>query len=905
MSPVSSKNIFNNSIKLTTSKSSTLFLICLFAFTYFQFHAQNNLVYNYTGAAQTFTVPCGVTSIQVKAWGAGGSGGGIDTYSGAIGGGGAYVTTTVAVTPGQVLTIIVGGGALGGGACLANSPGGAGGWGNGIIAGARGGNSGLQGCSGGGGGGGGGTGIFLGTTPIVVAGGGGGGSGGGNTSSGAAGGGGGQNGFAVSGCTPGVTGANGNGNGTAGGDRGNADGAGGGGGGGGYRGGTGGSPPPGCDCGGCGGGGGSSYSNGTGTIISNGSGSTPGNSTDPLLPSGIARGGISSVQGGNGYLVITYFGGDVFAQFTATNTCSGSTALLSNSSTFQGAPISGYTWDFGDGSPTSSASNPNYIYTVAGTYTVSLTVTNGFGCTNTITHPITINQTPNASYILDVPCRNPTDAVILVNNSTFANAATDVSTWIASDNFTTTSTNFSHVFASSGTFSVKLTVTSTFGCIDSITQNVNVFYKPVMQAQLSNKCFGESMTLISNSSIITNEPLTNNWTVNQTTNLTGSPVNYIYTQPGVVDVTLVTTTQNGCSDSLTQQLIVYPKPIASFTFVEKCIDVAVPFTNSSTVFSNQNSYQWLYNSNVVSTSSNYSNVFSTSGNNSITLISSDVYPTITCSDTVTNTFFVHDVPLTQFSGDTTLCAGDNILFTNGTTVQTNETINYSWSVNANQVATTTNFQSTAIQAGIYQVALTATTPFGCSDISNQNLYIYAIPAPPVLSATTPNCIADDITLSASAEPASSIVWSGPLNYNSINFTNTFPFYVNQMGTYSAFITSQYGCISPINNVNTTITNIYSFGDFEFPNVITPNNDQINDELNLIDYFRTCDDYTISIFNRWGNLVFEQNQDATVSFNGTAQSGENLPEGVYYYKLVFFSGGDLKEGTKSGFIHIVR
>ena len=110
--------------------------------------------YSFTGAVQTFVVPCGVTSINVKAWGAGGSGGGVDTYSGAIGGGGAFIQTTLAVTPGQTLSIIVGGGALGGGPCLSNSPGGAGGWGNGQIAGARGGNSGSQGCSGDGGGGG-------------------------------------------------------------------------------------------------------------------------------------------------------------------------------------------------------------------------------------------------------------------------------------------------------------------------------------------------------------------------------------------------------------------------------------------------------------------------------------------------------------------------------------------------------------------------------------------------------------------------------------------------------------------------------------------------------------------------------------------------------------------------------
>ena len=60
--------------------------------------------FNYTGAAQTFTVPAGVTSIVVDAYGAQGS-----NYSYVTGGQGARVQGTLAVTPGQVLNIYVGG----------------------------------------------------------------------------------------------------------------------------------------------------------------------------------------------------------------------------------------------------------------------------------------------------------------------------------------------------------------------------------------------------------------------------------------------------------------------------------------------------------------------------------------------------------------------------------------------------------------------------------------------------------------------------------------------------------------------------------------------------------------------------------------------------------------------------
>ena len=117
--------------------------------------------FSYTGGPQTFTVPDGVTSIDVVAYGAQGGAG----AKGAPGKGG-QITTDLAVTPGQTLHILVGGQ----GGAYANS---AAGW--------NGGGTGANGACGpyGGGGGGGASDIRVGGTGlndrVVVAGGGGGG----------------------------------------------------------------------------------------------------------------------------------------------------------------------------------------------------------------------------------------------------------------------------------------------------------------------------------------------------------------------------------------------------------------------------------------------------------------------------------------------------------------------------------------------------------------------------------------------------------------------------------------------------------------------------------------------------------------------------------------------------------
>lgn len=67
----------------------------------------------YSGGAQSITIPAGVTSIQVRSWGAAGGGANSSFYQLQGGGaGGGFASGTVAVTPGQVLGLVVGQGGI-------------------------------------------------------------------------------------------------------------------------------------------------------------------------------------------------------------------------------------------------------------------------------------------------------------------------------------------------------------------------------------------------------------------------------------------------------------------------------------------------------------------------------------------------------------------------------------------------------------------------------------------------------------------------------------------------------------------------------------------------------------------------------------------------------------------------
>ena len=252
-------------------------------------------VINFTAVgAATWTVPSGVTSIQVVATGGGGGGGGGGQgyNGGALGGNGGVVTVTLAVNAGDVVNLNVGGG------------GGSGGYG-------------VAGGFGGGGGGGGSTNVNIsGSSTQIIAGGAGGGFGdnsngynggdGNGGNSGPYGGGyGGANGI---GGAPGSNmgmggsqGVGGNGNGGPGGDGGANGGA--------IAGGLGGagmgSGSGGINAGNCAGGGGGGYGGGGGGSSNGGGGG--GGSTGPAgaVFSLAANGGGSAASGGDGSVVIT------------------------------------------------------------------------------------------------------------------------------------------------------------------------------------------------------------------------------------------------------------------------------------------------------------------------------------------------------------------------------------------------------------------------------------------------------------------------------------------------------------------------------------------------------------------------------------------------------------------------
>ena len=223
----------------------------------------------------------------------------------------------------------------------------------------------------------------------------------------------------------------------------------------------------------------------------------------------------------------------------------------------------GYTWNFGDGSPVSNVANPCHIYALPGTYTVTLTGNNFCGSSTAI-HQICITSTPTPSFTLD----NTTGCVPFAVNT--ANTSTDPAncgnatylwtvTYAAGFCGTTPSWNFTNgttansispkfIFNSPGTYTLTLAVTNPCGTFIS---NQNIIVKKPPTATI-NPILNACGTVTVNPSALVDacSPLapTYLWTFQggvpaTSTNLNPGPV--IFTGAGAHNVSLSVTNECG------------------------------------------------------------------------------------------------------------------------------------------------------------------------------------------------------------------------------------------------------------------------------------------------------------------------------------------------------------------------
>lgn len=203
--------------------------------------------------------------------------------------------------------------------------------------------------------------------------------------------------------------------------------------------------------------------------------------------------------------------------------------------------------------------------------------------------------------------------------------------------------------------------------------------------------------------------------------------------------------------------------------------------------------------------------------------------------------------------------------------------------------------------GQYVVILTATTPAGCSNTGKITAEINPVPTVEITSSSYCSNRVDfqaQINMGATNAELESFYWL--INGDSIsNIINPTVAINLETGVYDAIfgLTNIIGCHYTF-DFQYFVDAALDMDAFTLPNIITPNNDGINDFFYVDDVFNDCVPYTIEFFNRWGQIIFTMTSNDN-AFGGFDSSGSKLIEGVYFYVL------KSEMVNTHGFLHITR
>ncbi|REJ84858.1 MAG: PKD domain-containing protein [Bacteroidetes bacterium] len=446
--------------------------------------------------------------------------------------------------------------------------------------------------------------------------------------------------------------------------------------------------------------------------------------------------------------------------------CQGDSAVLD-----AGHPGMNHNWSTGQTSQSITIYN-------GGTY--SVTVSDNFGCTGSVTINATVSPLPQAGFISGAACENTTLA--FTDTSSLNSGSVTGWSWDFGDGNSSSVQNPSHTYTSSGLYSVQLNISSDAGCTSSVTGNVYINPLPSVDFSANNACAGSPVSFNDQSSV--NPGNINSWSWNfgdGNTSVVQNP-SHVYSGAGSYTVSLTVTTSSGCSATGTSTVTIHPKPNAAFSTSSVCQGNASNFINNTTISSGSvSSYYWNFGNASTSGQSHPVVNYSNPGNYNVQLIATSSFG---CSDSVTAPVIVYPRPIANAGSDTVICRNSSAtLSASGGTSYTWTPGNYNGAVYTVSPASNTSY------------TVTVTDLNGCTASDAVNVSVNQLPS---LSASPATNICTGNTANLSASGAVTYTWQpGNIGGQNISVTPT------SSTNYTVTGTDMNGCTATA-NVNVTV-----------------------------------------------------------------------------------------------------
>lgn len=407
------------------------------------------------------------------------------------------------------------------------------------------------------------------------------------------------------------------------------------------------------------------------------------------------------------------------AAFSAANTtgCAGLTTTFNDLSTNDGInSIVSWQWNFGDGTIQTFSGAPYlHTYSIPGTYSVKLKITDASGCMDSLTiSNLIVATNPIPGFISADTLTCPGATVHFTNTSSAINFS---SSWDFGNGNTSVSTSPINIYNVTGTYTVKLLIIDQYGCADSITKNLYIRVdKPVAS-------FNESDSVTSCPPL--NVQFTNTshyfsslqWDFgNGNTSAIINPIQNYYV-PGTFNVMLIATSPGGCKDTTNETIRVFDTAGSRIDYLplSGCRPLSVNF---NAISSGPVSYLWDFGDGFTQATStpNINHVYNLFGDFSPKVILQD--PT-GCLIPITGVDTVHVIgAIAKFGyNKNLLCDSGPVSFIDSSSFN-DPIINYNWSFGDGGSSSQQNPIHQYSSPGNYNVSLAIQTQNGCVDTAN-------------------------------------------------------------------------------------------------------------------------------------------------------------------------------------------
>ncbi len=385
------------------------------------------------------------------------------------------------------------------------------------------------------------------------------------------------------------------------------------------------------------------------------------------------------------------------AGFTADVT-SGCVPLTVNFQDLSSSNSTNWSWTFEGGSPAnSSVPNPTVSFPSAGTYNVSLVVSNSAGSNGlTRTNYITVSDVPTAGFSASI-----TNSTVNFTNTTIDGVSY---VWNFGDGTNSIAFSPTHTYPEDGTYSVILIASNGCGS-NTLIQSVTINTLPVaaFSANATSGCTGLNVQFADQSS---SNATGWNWSFPGGTPSSSPAQNpsVTYNNPGNFSVTLTVSNAAG-NDTATEPDFIAVADVPTAGFGISVVDRTVNFSNITT---NGVSYVWNFGDGTNSTAFSPTHTYTEDGTFPVILIANNGCGSSTLIQTVT----ISTLPTADFTANVTNgCASFNVQFSDQSS---SNTTSWSWSFPGGNpsFSNSPNPVVAYITRGTYDVSLTVANANG-------------------------------------------------------------------------------------------------------------------------------------------------------------------------------------------------